>query len=128
IDGIILTEGSAEPWGPKCLRASTGSIFRVPSYSGLKLKDVLDLLRKSSVKVFAAASDAKNNLYKCDWSQQSIVLAFGSEGSGFNSDESLLFEDSIRIPMNGKVESLNVSHAAAICMFEIYRQRSLILK
>ncbi len=119
---VYLTGASADPWGPKALRGASGSAFRMPMRKFPTLLDALNDLKATEVQSVGATMEARTDYDKIDWTRP-IALVMGSEGSGFSDKELSLFDNSIRIPMKGRVESLNVGSAAAVCLFEAARQR-----
>jgi 23S rRNA (guanosine2251-2'-O)-methyltransferase len=86
------------------------------------LSQVAAQLKTRDVALIGAIQKGKVDYDRADWTKPS-ALVMGSEGSGFTREELVLFNETIRIPMAGAVESLNVGSAAAICLFEAARQR-----
>jgi RNA methyltransferase, TrmH family len=119
---VFVTKGTADPFSPKAVRGASGSAFRVNIRTGDELETVVDHLKKLKIKTVAATPYARVTYDEHDWRQPS-ALAVGSEGSGFSANELKLFPDQIKIPMVGRVESLNAGTAAAICLFEASKQR-----
>lgn len=120
--GILLTPGCVHPWSQKVLRASAGSIFRLPV---VQLEDValLQRLRAERIPLFACAADAGDSIVEADLRGR-FGFVIGNEGAGI-SDEILSFcTGTIHIPCPGPVESLNAGVAAAIVLYEASRQRS----
>lgn len=110
-DGIILTQESASPFLPRAIRASSGSVFRVPLYSGPSL------LKVSAERAFALDMEGRN-IYEMVWPRD-MYLVVAEEGQGVP----LEFKATrVRIPMRASLESLNAVAAAAIGLFS-YRQR-----
>lgn len=121
-DGIIMNEGTVDPYNPKVIRSTMGAIFRVPIISVPDFPGLVKELGKRGVHVYAAHLQGKN-FYEYDYREASAFL-IGNEGNGLSDEISGLAERKIRIPMKGSVESLNASVAATIIMFETVRQRS----
>jgi TrmH family RNA methyltransferase len=120
--GAILTEGCADPWSWKALRGSMGSAFRLPQRRGLRLAQVLDLLRSRGVRIVATSADAEASYDRADL-RRPCALLVGNEGAGlppFAVDQADL---RVRVPMADAVESLNAGVAAAVVLFEAARQR-----
>lgn len=119
--GVILTKGTVDPYNEKTLRATMGSIFRIPVIDDMN-NEFIDKLRKNGYKLVATSLEKSISLYDTDL-RQNVILSVGNEGNGI-SDE--IFEKAdikVRIPMPGEAESLNVSSAAAVLIFEAVRQR-----
>ncbi|MGQ9634558.1 MAG: TrmH family RNA methyltransferase [Bryobacteraceae bacterium] len=117
--GVAFLKGSVSPYNPKAVRASAGSVFRVPLQTGWTAQELLTESAARGAKVYAASAsgallaDAADLVGPC-------VLVVGSEGRGVSSE--FRRESSIRIPVTG-VESLNAAVAAAILLYEARRQR-----
>lgn len=119
-DAVFLSEGCADAWSPKVLRAGMGGHFALSIHEAADLPAVAATFEG---KVLAASLTAEVSLYGCDLrGKRAFVL--GNEGAGLS--ESLLAAASqhFTIPMPGKAESLNVAAAGAVCLFEAARQRA----
>lgn len=119
---IITTPNTADVFGPKALRGSTGSAFRLPVRRGAIFSDLLIKLQGEKIRSIAATQNGKTAYDEFNWNQP-VALIVGSEGAGFTDKEIQQFDETVAIPMKGRVESLNVGIAAAICLFEAARQR-----
>ena len=117
--GALLAGGCADPYSWKALRGSMGSAFRVP-LQRCPTADALALLRERGLRLVATAADASRRHDEIDW-RGPVALLLGSEGSGL--PDGLLVDERVRIPMQGRVESLNVGVAAGVLLFEAARQR-----
>jgi TrmH family RNA methyltransferase len=118
-DAVFLSDGCADAWSPKVLRAGMGGHF------ALSIHEPIDLLAVASAfhgRLYAAALAAESSLYDCRLDGD-IAFAIGNEGMGL-SDALLRAAHSFTIPMPGRVESLNAAAAAAVCLFEASRQRT----
>lgn len=122
--GAILTEGTADPFSWKSLRGSMGSAFRLPHLRGLPVRTALALLKAQGVATVAAYATASVRYDEASLAGATAFL-FGNEGSGLPSDVMQAADQRVGIPMQGGVESLNVSVAAGILLFEAARQRRL---
>lgn len=120
IEAVYLSSGCAEAWSPKALRGGQGGHFGLNIHEGV---DLAAVARAFTGPVHAAALGCERSLYELDLSGP-CAFAFGNEGAGLSA--ALLRETMpFTIPMPGKVESLNVAAAAAICLFERVRQCSV---
>lgn len=115
--GVVLTEGSADPLGPKAIRASAGAVLDVP-FSRTTRQELVRVLRREGIQLWAAAPDAANT----NLPPTRVALAFGSEGQGIHP-ELLAVARRISIPMSGRAESLNVAAAGAILLSNLYQRR-----
>ncbi len=122
VSGVWLGPESADPFSSKTIRGSTGSVFRVPVRRGVELSAGIKELKEKGVRVLAATQQGKKFYDQVDWTEPT-ALVLGAEGSGFSKEQLSLFDETIKIPMKGKVESLNLGTAAGICLFEALRQR-----
>ncbi len=118
VDAVYLSKGCAEAWSPKVLRAAMGAHFVVAIY------EQQDLLARAAqmVMVVATRLDAEEALYDLDL-RGPMAFLFGNEGAGLSDTLAACATRNIHIPMPGKVESLNVAAAVAVCLFERVRQR-----
>ena len=119
---VWICEATTDPFGPKAVRGSSGSCFRVPVRVGMKLDQALARLEAAGIAAVAATQNGTLDYDRFDW-RKPAALVLGAEGAGFTTEQEALFKTRIRIPMAGKVESLNVATAAAVCLFEAARQR-----
>jgi TrmH family RNA methyltransferase len=120
-DGVLVCDRRADVYGPNVVRASRGALFTVPIVE-LASSEALAFLRKRGIKVVAANPNAGADFHHVDL-HGPIAIAMGTEDAGL-SDLWLAEADiQARIPMHGKVNSLNVSVAAALIVYEALRQR-----
>jgi TrmH family RNA methyltransferase len=115
---IYLSEGCADAWAPKTLRAAMGAHFLVRIY---ERSDLAEVARTFKGKVVASTLKAKNSLYKTRLTGPTAFI-FGSEGTGLSEAMLQASTEQIIIPMPGGTESLNAAAAAAVCFFERVRQ------
>ena len=116
---IYCSASTASAWSPKVLRAGMGAHFGLTIYENV---DLTDLITGATVPVLATTLQASASIYEADL-KQPVAWIVGNEGQGV--DESLLTEgvSQVNIPQAPNVESLNVSAATAVCLFEQVRQR-----
>jgi TrmH family RNA methyltransferase len=122
VDGAFLTLGSADPFSWKALRGSMGSAFRLPLSTGLELDAVLERLQERGIPTVASTADAPQRYDALDWRGPAALL-LGNEAAGLPAAVARAAHTRVAIPMAGVVESLNVSAAAAVLLFEAARQR-----
>lgn len=119
-DGLILLEGCADLYGPKTVRASMGAVFRLRAWSGT-LAELLPLLRAAGLPLLGAALRADTaDARAVDLTRGALLV--GSEGRGLSEAALAACDGTIRIPMGARCESLNAAVAAAILLWEGYRQ------
>lgn len=121
VHAVILSGESVDPYNPKVIRSTMGSIFRVPVFVAEDLHAALDMLKKESVRIYAAHLDGES-FYMHDYTGPSAFL-IGNEGNGLREDTARMADSLVRIPMKGRVESLNAATSATVLMYEMMRQR-----
>ena len=121
--GVITTKNTTDPFSPKSLRGAMGSAFRLPIWSGVEYAKMIEWCRRRDVVTICADVEASNSYTELDWTGPT-ALVLGPESSGFTPEELQSADRSVRIPMQGIAESLNVSVAAGILLFEAARQRA----
>lgn len=121
--GVITTRNTSDPFSPKSLRGAMGSAFRLPIWTGPGYEEMIDWCRKRNVETVCADAEASLAHTDFDWTRATALL-LGPESTGFTAGEMESATQVVRIPMRGAVESLNVSVAAGILLFEAARQRS----
>lgn len=122
IDGVILNHTSVDPYMPKVIRSTMGSIYRVPIAVAEDLEPVVSSLKDSGVRVFAAHLKGRKSYYEQAYLKDTCFM-IGNEANGLSEPLAQMATDYIRIPMSGQVESLNAGVAAALLMYEAKRQR-----
>lgn len=123
VTGIILGEGTADLYSPKTVRATMGSIYRVPVVREEDLVGTVRLLQERGIRTYAAHLQGRN-YYDGFSFREGTAFLIGNEGSGLSDGLASAARERIRIPMEGKVESLNAAVAASLLMYEAHRQRS----
>jgi RNA methyltransferase, TrmH family len=121
IRNVVLGAGCASAWSPKVLRAAQGAHF------GLRIREQVDigcLIAEYPGKTVATVARGGTTVFDLDLSSD-MAWIFGNEGSGVSDDLASLATVRATIPMAVDTESLNVAAAAAICVFEQFRQRCL---
>ena len=121
--GMVFVKGTVSPWHPKTLRASAGSLFRVPLVSGLDAPLTRAALQQHRLDVYAAMpfTGLQRLAEDADFSRR-CALIVGSEGRGVSNELHSVAED-LAIPTSG-VESLNAAVAASVLLYEARRQRT----
>lgn len=117
-DALIADEDTVDVYNPKVARSTMGSLFRVPVIYTDDLPAVVDELRKSSVTVYAAHLNADKS-YKEEKYGDRVAFLVGNEGNGLSDAISKKADRLVKIPMKGKLESLNAAVAASLLMYNI---------
>ncbi|MEJ2413660.1 MAG: RNA methyltransferase [Sulfurimonas sp.] len=114
VDGIILPKKNSAKISPLVIKASAGTLFKIPIYFCNSLDDVLENLQDTNI--YALSLEAKNSLYDLKPAKKSIFV-LGNESEGVSNEVHKLCNDSLIIPMNRGVESLNVAVTASLIAF-----------
>jgi TrmH family RNA methyltransferase len=121
--GLIFLKGTVSPYNPKAVRASAGSVFRVPLVAGIEAAQARAALEEHGLDVYAAAPSSSKGLDEANLTR-ACAFVIGSEGRGVGREWSA-GATALRIPTSG-VESLNAAMAAGILLYEARRQRSRV--
>jgi TrmH family RNA methyltransferase len=119
--GVVLGEGTVSPFNPKVVRASAGSVFRLP-LARTKLSDALGRMRECGLRLVATASHKGTALDQAKLSGP-LAIFIGSEGAGLPRDLIKQMDEVVAIPQAPQVESLNAGVAASIVLYEVRRQQ-----
>ncbi len=121
VSAIIAEKSTADIYNPKVIRSTMGSVFRVPYIITDDLQKEIEELKKSGVTVYGAHLNGKNYYDKENYNG-STAFIIGNEAKGLTEETASKADKLIKIPMCGKLESLNASVAAAILMYEASRK------
>jgi TrmH family RNA methyltransferase len=121
--GVVFTKSSVDVYNPKAVRATAGSLFHVPVVRGGDVEESVGALRERGFAILAASADGDEPVYTRDLDAPTAVL-FGNEARGLAAEARALADASIRVPIAGRAESLNLAAAATLVLFESARQRS----
>lgn len=119
-DSVFLSQGCADAWSPKVLRAGMGGHFCLQIHEDA---DLLNVAQEFTGKILAASLQADKALFNCNL-RGKLAFAIGNEGAGLSPVLQHAVQERFIIPMAGKVESLNAAAATAVCLFEAVRQRT----
>lgn len=119
--GIIMSRDTVDIYNPKVVRSTMGALFRMPFYYADDIFEAVEELQKRGIKVYAAHLQGEG-FYEKDYRSGTAFLV-GNEGNGLTDRITQMADEKIRIPMMGKVESLNAAIAATLMAYEALRQR-----
>ena len=122
VDAIIIQNKSSAPINADTIKTSAGGVFNVPICKVSHIKDAIYHLKSSKIMVIAASEKAEKNIYDLSL-KNSLAIIMGSEERGISSSVLKLSDEIVKLPMFGKIESLNVSVASGIFLYEVIRQR-----
>jgi RNA methyltransferase, TrmH family len=120
--GIVALPGTVSPWNPKAVRASAGSVFRVPLVAA-GADDCFDRLRSAGVKLWTTAARNAEPANQADLTAPAAML-IGNEGNGVAPELAARAQGRLTVPCPGPVESLNAAVAASVLLYEASRQRN----
>lgn len=122
VTGIIMSRNCVDIYNPKVVRSTMGSIFRIPFYVTDNIIQEIKLLQKETIRIFAAHLRGERFYDEEDYKDGTAFL-IGNEGNGLRAETAEAADALIKIPMQGKVESLNAGISAALLVYEAARQR-----
>jgi TrmH family RNA methyltransferase len=115
-DAVVFTDASVDAYNPKCVRSSAGSLFHVPFVVGAPLAGAIAQLRSAGMKVLATSGTGGVDLYSAELSGP-VAWVFGNEAWGLPEELVALADESVRVPIHGRAESLNLATAAGVCLY-----------
>lgn len=128
-DAVVLTTGSVDPYNPKCVRSTAGSLFHVDVVVGVSLAEAVAGLRSAGAAVLAADGEGEHDLD--DLSDEAatgdgplagpVAWVFGTEAQGLSATDRDLADAVVRVPVHGRAESLNLATAATVCLYAAAR-------
>lgn len=125
VTGVLMNRNTADIFSPKVVRATMGSIYRVPFFVTDDLPGELERIRQAGVTVYAAHLQGEAAYDAFDYGTAAAFL-IGNEGNGLTDETAACADAYVRIPMEGQVESLNAAVSAALLLYEANRQRRYI--
>ncbi len=122
--GVVMLPNTTDPFSPKTLRSSTGSIFRIPIVNVDSFDKIREYCKSQDVSLVVTCLKDSEDLYSSNFNKPCAIV-IGNEASGVSEEIIASADTKIRIPMYGSVESLNASVAGAIVMYEVVRQQHI---
>jgi 23S rRNA (guanosine2251-2'-O)-methyltransferase len=120
---ILLPEKGSAQLNADAMKTSSGALNHLSVCRTANLKKTLQFLQESGIKLIAATEKAEQIYFKCDYTVP-VCIVMGSEDTGIESDILRICDNLVKLPVMGKIGSLNVSNAASIFLYEVVRQRS----
>jgi len=121
--GIIITKDNATGITPTACKVASGAAETVPVYQVTNLARTLRWLKENNIWIMGTTGETEKSIFSADLSIP-IALVMGTEGTGMRRLTEQQCDFLVKIPMTGQVESLNVSVAAGIMMYEVFKQRN----
>lgn len=125
ITGVIMSNQTVDIYNPKTIRATMGSIYRVPFIYVESIPETVEILRKKGIRTYAAHLAGKD-YYDSFSFREGTAFLIGNEGNGLSKEVADAADSYLKIPMEGQVESLNAAIATSLLMYEAHRQRAQI--
>ena len=122
VDGIIIQNSSSAPINSDTIKTSAGAIFNIPICKVNHIKDAIYHLQSLDISIVSATEKSDKNIYDVDL-KGPVAIIMGSEQKGISKSVLNLSDESVKLPVYGKIESLNVSVACGIFLYEVVRQR-----
>ena len=120
--GLIAPLKNSAPVNAEAIRASAGALTTIPVCRGGSIRNTIKTLQAEGFQVVAATEKSRKLLYDADL-RRPTALVMGAEETGISKEVLKLCDERLAIPLIGRIESLNVSAAAAVMLFEVVRQR-----
>ena len=120
--GLIVPLKNSAPVNSEAIRSSAGALTRIPVHRAGSLRNTLKALAAEGMQIVAATEKSRKLLYDADLTKPTVIV-MGNEEKGVSKEIMKLCDEQLAIPMIGAIESLNVSAAAAVMLFEAVRQR-----
>ncbi len=124
--GVVLAGSSVDPYNDKTVRATVGSLWHLPLARHADAGEVVRLAQAAGFVVLAADGDGETDLFEAEESgllARPVAWLFGNEAWGLPEDLAALADHRVSIPILGRAESLNLSTAAAVCLYASARAR-----
>jgi len=120
VSGVILTNNSADAFSPKALRGAMGASFRLPIWEHADFFEAVRWAKMKNLVSVCADINAKKNYLEIDWKKPRLLI-FGSEAHGLSAEERATVDESLVVPMENGVESLNLAVSCGVILFEAKR-------
>lgn len=120
--GLIVPIKNAAPVNAEAIKASAGALNKIPVHRANSIRNTLKYLSETGMQIIAASEKSSTLIYDADLTKPT-VLVMGSEDTGISKEVLKLCDVQLAVPVIGSINSLNVSAAAAVMLFEVVRQR-----
>lgn len=121
--GVVLTEGSVDPFGPKAVRSAAGSVTHVPLVTGVSEDEVIAACADTGHRLVGLAADAGGDITASGLFVGPVALVMGSEAHGLPDGLAGRLDAMASVPVYGRAESLNLAVATAVALYEAARQQ-----
>ena len=123
VDGIIIPQNNSAPVNSDMVKTSSGGVFKIPIARVNNIKDAILHLNSLEINIISLSEKGEKTIYDYNFKETNAII-MGSEEKGISKSVLSLSNEILKIPINSKIDSLNVSSAFSIVSFEIIRQRN----
>lgn len=125
VDAIVIPARGSVTVNADAVKTSAGALLKIPVCKEESLTKAIQFLKDSGVKIVAATERAAQNYTEIDYNCP-VAIVMGSEDTGVSNENLRVCDDLVKIPQFGTIESLNVSVAAGVLIYEVIRQKNII--
>lgn len=119
--GIFLLKGTVDPYNEKCIRSTMSALCNIPIFEDVTLSEFYDFIKDNTIKTYVTSLENAKPYHTISYPKRTMII-LGNEGNGVSREIIEMCDQAITIPMYGDIESLNVSIAAALCMYKVREQ------
>ena len=119
--GIFLLKGTVDPYNEKCVRSTMSALCNIPIFEDVTLSEFYDFIKDNTIKTYVTSLENSKPYHTISYAKRTMII-LGNEGNGVSREIIEMCDQAITIPMYGDIESLNVSIAAALCMYKVREQ------
>ena len=119
--GIFLLKGTVDPYNEKCVRSTMSALCNIPIFGDVTLSEFYDFIKDNTIKTYVTSLENAKPYHTISYPKRTMII-LGNEGNGVSREIIEMCDQAITIPMYGDIESLNVSIAAALCMYKVREQ------
>lgn len=119
--GIFLLKGTVDPYNEKCVRSTMSALCNIPMFEDVTLSEFYDFIKDNTIKTYVTSLENAKPYHTISYAKRTMII-LGNEGNGVSREIIEMCDQAITIPMYGDIESLNVSIAAALCMYKVREQ------
>jgi len=123
-DGLLIPAKGSARINSDAIKTSSGALYKLPVIRSENVKESIQFLKDSGLKIIAATEKASTSYAEAFYNEP-LALILGSEGEGISTEYLKFCDETVRIPVFGEIESLNVSVAAGVLLYEVIRQRQI---
>ncbi len=124
VDAIIIPDKGSAPINSDAIKTSAGAIYNIKICKEKNLSHAVDFLQQSGISIFASTEKAQKLIYDVDFNEPCAIV-MGNEETGISKEVMHHSDEKIKLPIEGKTQSLNVSVACGAVLYEVVRQRSI---